>query len=80
VVASIGPSLAPVTLAYTNSGGQIKLSWPQDHIGFYVQIQTNSLDEGLSTNWTTVPGSNGTNIFTVPVNPTNDSVFLRLMY
>jgi hypothetical protein len=80
VVSTTGPSLTPVTLLYTNSGGQLKLSWPQDHTGWFVQIQTNSLNMGLSTNWTTVPASNGTNVFSLPVNPTNACVFLRLSY
>jgi polygalacturonase len=80
VVSTIGPSLTPVTLVYTNSGGQMQLSWPLDHTGWFVQIQTNSLNKGLSTNWTTVPASNSTNVFSVPVNPTNGSVFLRLTY
>jgi hypothetical protein len=69
-----------VTMVYTNNNGQLQLSWPQDHTGWFVQIQTNSLGTGLGTNWTTVPGSNGTNVFTIPFNPTNGSVFLRLEY
>jgi polygalacturonase len=80
VVSTNATSTTPVTLLYTNSGGQLKLSWPQDHTGWFVQIQTNSLNKGLSTNWTTVPASNGTNVFSLPVNPTNGSVFLRLSY
>lgn len=80
VVGTTGPSLSPVTLLYTNSGGQLKLSWPQDHIGWFVQIQTNSLAKGLSTNWTTITASSSTNVFSLPVNPTNGSVFLRLEY
>jgi polygalacturonase len=80
VVSTAGPSLAPVTLLYTNSGGQLKFSWPQDHTGWFVQIQTNSLGKGLGTNWTKVLTSNGTNVFSLPVNPTNGSVFLRLTY
>lgn len=80
LVVSSGPSTSPVTLLYTNGGGQLQLSWPLDHTGWFVQIQTNSLGKGLSTNWTTVPASNGTNVFSLPVNPTNGSVFLRLTY
>jgi hypothetical protein len=80
IVSTAGPSLTPVTLHYTNSGGQLHLSWPLDHTGWFIQIQTNSLNKGLGTNWTTVPASNGTNLFSLPVNPTNGSVFLRLSY
>ena len=80
VVSTTGPSLTPVALLYTNNGGQLQLSWPQDHTGWFVQIQTNSLDKGLGTNWTTIPASSGTNVFSLPVNPANGSVFLRLTY
>jgi polygalacturonase len=80
IVSSTGPSLTPVTVLYTNSGGQLQLSWPQDHTGWLVQIQTNSLSKGLSTNWTTIAASSGTNVFSLPVNPANGSVFLRLIY
>ncbi len=80
VVSTTGPSLAPVTLLSTNNGGQLQLSWPQDHTGWFVQIQTNGLDKGLSTNWTTIPTSNSTNVFSLPVSPTNGSVFVRLAY
>jgi hypothetical protein len=80
VVSTTGPSLSPVTMLYTNTGGQLKLSWPQDHIGWFVQIQTNSPGKGIGTNWTTIAASSSTNVFSVPVNPTNGSVFLRLEY
>jgi hypothetical protein len=80
VVTSSGPALTPVSLVYTNNNGQLKISWPLDHIGWSVQIQTNSLSTGLGTNWTTIPASTSTNIFTLPFNPTNGSVFLRLAY
>jgi hypothetical protein len=59
---------------------QLQLSWPQDHLGWRLQIQTNNLSSGLSTNWATVPNSMNvmaTNIF---INPANGSVFLRLVY
>jgi hypothetical protein len=80
VVTTTGPSLTPVTLLYTNSGGVLHLSWPQDHTGWFVQIQTNNLGNGLSTNWTLVPGSNGTNSFSLPINTANGCVFLKLSY
>jgi len=80
VVSMTGPSLAPVSLVSSNSAGNLQLSWPQDHTGWSLQIQTNSLSKGLSTNWTVVQGSSATNVATVPLVQTNESVFLRLVY
>lgn len=80
VVTSTGPSLTPVTMLYTNTGGKLQLTWPLDHTGWFVQIQTNNLARGISTNWTTIAASSTTNVFSVPFNPTNGSVFLRLSY
>jgi hypothetical protein len=58
----------------------LQLLWPQDHLGWRLQIQTNDLSKGLGTNWVTVP--NSTNVYqtNVMVNPTNGSVFLRMVY
>ena len=70
----------PTNLVMQAAGNQLQLSWPQDHLGWRLQIQTNDLSGGLGTNWATVPNSAnvmGTNIV---VNPTNGGVFLRLVY
>jgi polygalacturonase len=74
------PSLTPTNITLQASSGQLQLSWPPDHLGWRLQIQTNDLSQGLGTNWVTVP--NSTNVFqtNVTVNPTNGSVFLRLVY
>jgi hypothetical protein len=74
------PSMASPNVATQVSGNQLQLSWPQDHLGWLLQIQTNSLGKGLGTNWTVVPGSQLTNQIFIPVNPANGSVFLRLIY
>ena len=70
------PSLTPTNIIVQAGSDQLQLSWPLDHLGWWLQIQTNS----LSTNWTTVPGSTNNNQIVIPINPTNGSVFLRLMY
>ena len=80
VVSGTGPSLTPVSLVYSNSAGSLKLSWPQDHVGWFLQEQTNSTRIGLRTNWMTLSGSATTNQFTIPINLTNGCVFLRLEY
>ena len=74
------PSVAPVNLTVQTGGGQMQLSWPHDHLGWHLEIQTNNSPSGISTNWTAWSGSFTTNQVVVPVVPTNGSVFLRLAY
>ena len=74
------PSNQPTNILLQTAGNQLQLSWPQDHLGWRLQVQTNGLSSGLGTNWVTVPNSAsvmGTNII---VNPANGGVFLRLVY
>jgi alpha-L-fucosidase 2 len=73
-------SLAPLLFNFTVSGGQIQLTWPQDHTGWSLQSQTNSSGRGIGTNWVTVPASTLTNQMTFPIGLTNGSVFFRLAY
>ena len=56
------------------------LSWPADHIGWRLQVQTNSLSVGLSTNWRDVPNAIATNQMTFSFDPTAGCVFYRLVY
>jgi len=74
------PSLLAANVSYLNIGGQIQLSWPADHLGWRLQIQTNSAASGLGTNWVTVANSTNVNQASVPVDPNNGSVYLRLIY
>ena len=80
VTAAPLPSNQPKNIVLQTGGGQWQLSWPQDHLGWRLQIQTNSLSAGLGTNWTTVPNSTNVNQAILAINPTNGSVFLRLVY
>ena len=63
-----------------SGGTNLNLSWPTDHIGWSLQVQTNPLFIGLSSNWFIVPGSTTTNNMSFPIVPTNGSVFYRLTY
>jgi hypothetical protein len=74
------PFLAATSQAARISGSQLQLSWPQDHLGWSLQIQTNGLSKGPGTNWAAVPNSQLANQIFIPVNPANGSVFLRLIY
>lgn len=77
--------VAPIATNPTNitavvSGNQYQLSWPVSHTGWRLEAQTNSLNVGLSSNWSTVTGSTATNQISVPINPAHGSVFFRLVY
>lgn len=69
-------SSTPPQVGVTLNGQQLQLLWPQDHTGWRLQVQTNS----LGTNWFTVPGSVGTNQMLLPISAINGSVFYRLVY
>jgi len=74
------PSNQPTNLVMQFSNGQMQLGWPQDHLGWRLQIQTNGLNGGLGTNWFTIPGSTNAVSAAVPIDATTGAVFLRLIY
>jgi len=74
------PSLAPPQIGWQMSNGQLQFSWPLDHYGWHLELQANPAGVGLGTNWSAMPGSQATNVFSVPVNTGNGSVFFRLAY
>ena len=67
-------------LGYQAGAGQIELSWPADHVGWRLLVQTNELANGLGTNWVGVTNASTTNQISFPINPANGSVFFRLVY
>lgn len=80
IVTASSPSLTPPNLNFHLSGSQLQLSWPLDHLGWQLQIQTNSLKAGLGSNWVTLPASSNVVSTNILINPANGSVFLRLVY
>ncbi len=74
------PSLNSTNLNFQISANQLQLSWPQDHLGWQLQVQTNDLNTGLSTNWVAVPNSTNVIMTNFVIFPANDSVFFRLVY
>jgi autotransporter-associated beta strand protein len=75
-----GVSTTPVTITNVFVGGNLNLSWPADHIGWRLEVQTNSLAVGLSNNWSVWPGSTTTNKVSIPVSAQNPTMFFRLVY
>jgi fibronectin-binding autotransporter adhesin len=82
VVAPSLVNLNPTNLVVTvtNNGTAVNLSWPADHTGWQIQIQTNSLATGLFTNWVTLVGTELVNSTNLPINPSNGSVFYRMYH
>ncbi len=82
---TVATAISQVNTSSTNitvsvSGGNLTLTWPSDHTGWRLQVQTNTLAAGLGTNWVTVPGSTNVNTVTAPIVQANGSVFYRMVY
>ena len=76
-------NLTPTNIVYSASNGVLTLSWPADHTGWRLLVQTNNLIKGVSINtndWTTVPGSAATNQMYLPVDFTKPTEFYQLVY
>ncbi|MGA2245043.1 MAG: protease pro-enzyme activation domain-containing protein [Verrucomicrobiota bacterium] len=81
---AINGTLAVVSTAVPNlifqvtGGNLLTLSWPADHTGWRLQVQTNSFAQGLGTNWIDVAGSTTANQMSLLIDPNDGSVFYRL--
>ena len=82
VYGSVVPSvsLAPTSIAMVATGSTITLSWPSDHLGWHLQVQTNAPGTGLGTNWVTLPGSDQVTSTNITMDSANGAVFFRLIY
>jgi hypothetical protein len=67
-------STTPPTSSVALVGNQLQLSWPADHTGWRLQMNTNL----CTTNWVEVPGADATNF--ISISPTNGSTFFRMIY
>ena len=70
----------PTNLTSTVNGSQLVLSWPADHAGWHLQVQTNPVTVGLGTNWVTIPGSDSVTSVTNTIDPAQGAVFYRMIY
>jgi autotransporter-associated beta strand protein len=73
----------PTNITSSVKGSALTLSWPADHTGWRLEVQTNGLAAGLSSNtnyWATVPGSTTTNSITITIISTNPAEFYRMVY
>jgi len=73
-------SAVSTELSLVVNDGVLSVAWPADHTGWILQAQTNSLSNGLGTNWVDVADATGTNQTTVTSDPSNGGVFYRLVH
>ena len=78
VVATV--STTPFSVGASVSGNQLILTWPTDHIGWRLQVQTNSLSSGLGGTWYDVPGATSVDTETINLDSTQGTVFYRMVY
>ncbi len=81
VVATVNTT--PTNVTATAIGNVLHLSWPADHTGWRLLVQTNNLRTGVSVNtndWTTVTGSAGTNQLFLLIDTAKPTEFYRLVY
>ena len=79
-VVSARPTSDVAPLLSLVTGDQFQLSWPTENTGWLLQAQTNGIDSGLGTNWSTLIDSDATNQYLIQPDPTQPSVFFRLVH
>jgi autotransporter-associated beta strand protein len=73
------PNPNPTNIVATVASGVLTLTWPTDHTGWLLQVQTNPLSTGLSNNWFALPSSTNGNTESFPMDVTQGSIFYRLV-
>ena len=83
LISALPVSPMPTDLTSVVSSGQLQLTWPLDHTGWRLLMQTNNLANGISFNtndWGPVANSQQTNRISLPVLPSQPAEFYRLVY
>ena len=73
----------PTNITTSVSGNVLTLTWPSDHTGWRLIMQTNNLAAGISSNptdWMTVPGSDSVNTTNITMDPALPTEFYQLVY
>jgi hypothetical protein len=70
--------VTPPLIVSSASGSLMTLSWPTNYIGWWLQVQTNSLKVGLWTNWVDLASSTATNTIKFTIDPKQPVVLFRL--
>jgi len=77
------PSLSTAPITSVVSGNSLTLSWPVDHTGYRLLVQTNNLNNGVSAktnDWAPVSGASSTNSVTVTIDKAIRNEYYRLTY
>lgn len=69
-------SSVSTNIVFQLTGNQLNLSWPTDHLGWRLQYETNLAD----SNWITVPNSTNVISTNIIIDPSNTSLFFRMIY
>ncbi len=75
----VGVAMNSTNITISVSGNTMTLSWPSDHLGWHLQVQTNSLATGLGTNWVTIPGTDQVTSTNITINPASGTSFYRMI-
>jgi fibronectin type 3 domain-containing protein len=68
----------PTNITSSVTGDQLTISWPESHLGWILQGQTNALSTGIGGTWYDVPGSEAGTQAVITIDPVNPTVFFRL--
>ena len=83
VVPAVSTAPFTMTTSLSPDGTTLTLSWPSDHIGWRLLVQTNNLSSGISANpadWGTVSGSSGIDTTNITINPALPTEFYQMVY
>jgi hypothetical protein len=82
-LSAISIANTPTNITAVLNGTNLNLSWPLDHLGWRLLMQTNHLAAGVSSStndWGAVPGSSTNNFISIPIDPTKPGGYYRLAY
>ena len=65
----------PTNITASVSGNTLTIAWPDDHLAWILQAQTNGWITGP---WFDLPGTGAANSAAIPMNPANPAAFYRL--
>jgi len=79
-ITALLPPSPTLTNSVSGGGTTLDFAWDAAYIGWRLYVQTNTLSVGLSTNWVAIPGTEGTTVYSEPIDTTSGAVLYRLSY
>jgi hypothetical protein len=71
-----GTATNPTNITFSLSGNTLNLSWPADHLGWFVQ--SNSVSIANSSAWFDIPGSQSVSSLNISINQAQPTLFFRM--